>query len=155
AGQEGGTHGQDFFLARLNSDGSPDTGFGTAGQVTTDFAGFDDSAFGVALQSYGMIVEVGSVPAACGGTDSAVARYNANGSADAGFGSGGKVTTNLGSSSDVASSVIIQSDGKILAGGSGGINNGVSGHTLMSLARYNADGSLDSGFGSGGTAALA
>jgi hypothetical protein len=33
--------------------------FGTAGKVTTDFAGNDDAAFGVALQTYGKIVAAG------------------------------------------------------------------------------------------------
>ena len=32
---KGGVSGYDFALARLNSDGSLDTSFGTGGQVTT------------------------------------------------------------------------------------------------------------------------
>jgi uncharacterized delta-60 repeat protein len=91
-----------------------------------------------------------------GGTDTSVtygafgvARYNPNGSLDSSFGSGGKVSTRVGHSIDIAGAVAIQSDGKILvAGGSGSGNRGSQ--TLMTLVRYTVNGTLDTTFGSNG-----
>ena len=51
----------DFAVARYTEDGQPDTSFGSGdGMVTTDFAGDDDYARGVAIASDGRIVVVGS-----------------------------------------------------------------------------------------------
>ena len=82
----------------------------------------------------------------------ALARYNSDGSLDSTFGSGGKVTTSIGILS-LASDVIIQPDGKIIAGGHGTSGDGNVGIDLA-LARYNADGSLDTAFGVGGIVTL-
>jgi len=67
----------DFVIFRCDPDGSPDNSFGTEGKVVTDFAGFDDSADAVALQSDGKIVAAGF---ARNGEnyDFAVARYAAD-----------------------------------------------------------------------------
>jgi uncharacterized delta-60 repeat protein len=75
-------------------------------------------------------------------------RYNTNGSLDTGFGIGGIVTTPIGSDGywDYANALGIQSDKKILAAGSS--NNGSN--YDFALVRYNTDGSLDTGFGTGG-----
>src|SRR5690349_15825969 len=51
-----GFAGDDFGLARANSDGSLDATFGTAGRVTTDFAGASDAATGLALLPDGRLV---------------------------------------------------------------------------------------------------
>jgi uncharacterized delta-60 repeat protein/uncharacterized repeat protein (TIGR01451 family) len=120
--------------------GALDPSFGIGGQVTTDFGGFD-SAQAVALQSDGKIVAVGGTASFPSG-DFALARYNADGSLDATFGSGGKVTTDFGGF-DAASAAVIQTDGRIVAAGRSGSGD-------FALARYNADGSLDPTFGSGG-----
>src|SRR5262249_17951851 len=79
---------EDFALARYNTRGSLDTSFGSAGKVTTDFAGGPDRAFGLAIQSDGKIVAAGYA-----GFRFALVRYSTDGSLDAGFGIGGKVTT--------------------------------------------------------------
>ncbi|MFI7635963.1 hypothetical protein [Nonomuraea sp. NPDC049400] len=129
-----------FALARYNSDGSLDSGFGSGGKVTTDFGG-DDSASAVALQPDGEIVVVGHGGP---GGDFALARYNSDGTLDSSFGADGRVTTDFGGSGDAALAVALQADGKIVAAGAGG------GTFVFALARYNSDGSLDSGFGSGG-----
>jgi uncharacterized delta-60 repeat protein len=49
--------------------------------------------------------------------DFALARYLSNGSLDNGFGSGGKVTTAIGSGDDHGFRVLVQNDGKILVAG--------------------------------------
>ncbi len=88
----------------------------------------------MALQPNGKIVAVGD---SSNGSnfDFAVARYNADGTLDGTFGTGGKVTTPIGSSFDSASSVAIQPNGKIVAAGYGrnGSNND------FALVRYDGD----------------
>ncbi|OGU06404.1 MAG: hypothetical protein A2075_07560 [Geobacteraceae bacterium GWC2_58_44] len=140
-----GSNRKDFALARYNADGSLDPSFGTGGKVTTDFASSYDYANSVAIQADGKIMVVGSAVNGINSWDFALARYNADGSLDSSFGTGGKVTTDFASSYDYANSVAIQADGKIIAAGSA--NNGTND---FALARYNADGSLDPGFGTGG-----
>ncbi|WP_405888775.1 calcium-binding protein [Streptomyces sp. NBC_01136] len=135
AGYTGSTR-MDFALARYNTDGSLDTGFGTGGRVSTDFGDYD-FANGVAVQSDGRIVAAGSTDA-----DFALARYNANGSLDAGFGTGGRVTTDFGGTAEQAHDVALQPDGRIVAAG-------VRAGDFV-VDRYNADGTLDTGFGTGG-----
>jgi len=121
-----------------------DPTFGGTGKVTTDFAGFDDSAYSVALQADGKIVVAGS---SFPGPDFAVVRYNPDGSLDTSFGGTGKVTTNV-ISYDIATSVAIQTDGKIVvAGYTSGSNYD------FALVRYNTDGSLDTSFGGTGKVA--
>ena len=126
----GGTHS--FALARYNADGSLDTSFDGDGKLTTDFGG--GVAYGVALQPDGKILAVGAVGAGAGGF--ALARYNAGGSLDTTFDGDGKLTTDFGGG--VAYGVALQPDGKILAVGAGAGG--------FALARYNANGSLDTSF---------
>ncbi len=78
--------------------------------------------------------------------DFALVRYNTDGSLDTTFDSDGKVTTAIGSGSDYAYSVAIQSDGKIVAAGYS--DNGSNDD--FALVRYNTDGSLDTTFDSDG-----
>ena len=137
----------DFAVARFNADGSLDTGFGTDGVVTTDFNGGNDYAYGLAIQPDGKIVVAGYAADGSTGDDFALARYNTDGSLDTGFGSGGKVTTDFAGGNDHASSVVIQSDGKIVAAGYAADG---STHNDFALARYDANGSLDTAFGTGG-----
>src|SRR5262249_24701082 len=82
----------DFALTRYNSDGHPDTSFGSGGKVTTDFSAGDDHANAVILQSDGKIVVAGLGSNATTAQDFGLARYNADGSLDTTFGVGGKVT---------------------------------------------------------------
>src|SRR5205814_7733424 len=77
-------------------------------------------------------------------------RYLPNGALDSTFGTGGKVTTLVGGLADVTSA-FMQPDGKIVAGGSAFIYKGGNVTSVeFALARYNPDGSLDTGFGTGG-----
>src|SRR6266511_1903342 len=131
------------------AQGDLDTSFGTGGKVVTDFGAGNDYAAAVAIQPNGKIVAGGD--AQIGSTlGFAVARYNANGSLDSSFGTGGKVTTGFGGSQGAwIDGIALQKDGKIVAAG-----QGRSGTTAaFGLARYNANGSLDTSFGSGGLVA--
>jgi uncharacterized delta-60 repeat protein len=140
-----------FALARYNADGTLDAGFGAVGKVTTSFGSpGDDTIHALALQPDGKIVAAGSnfVAAREGSSDFAVARYNADGRLDQTFGSGGKVTTTFGTASDFGNAVLLQPDGKIVVAGYS--FQGRIGPSAFALARYNSDGTLDQGFGTGG-----
>jgi len=139
AGEAPGTGGaQDIALARYNPDGSLDAGFGTGGKVVTDLgASTLEGATGIALSSGGAILVVGTL-----NHDFVVLRYTAGGILDTGFGANGLVSTDFSSGEDRATGVVVQADGKIVVAG---ISN-----ADFAVARYEADGSLDAGFGAGG-----
>ncbi|HSO74321.1 MAG TPA: hypothetical protein VLU47_05740, partial [Blastocatellia bacterium] len=69
---------EDFAVARLNVDGSPDLSFGLDGKITTDFFGATDAGTALALQSNGRIVVAGFAFKSVGllGGDFALARYD-------------------------------------------------------------------------------
>jgi uncharacterized delta-60 repeat protein len=134
----------DTVLARFLPDGTPDASFGTNGQVRTDFGG-DDACYSVALQADGKIV-VGGEANLDGFYDFALARYHPDGSLDTSFGGDGMVTTNWFVGSDDVRTVLIQPDGKIIAAGTAGTPTVFT----FAVARYLADGTLDSTFGTGG-----
>jgi uncharacterized delta-60 repeat protein len=76
----------------------------------------------------------------------ALARYNPDGSLDANFGRGGKVTTSIGRLS-FASALVRQPDGKLIVAGESGSSDS---NGKVALVRYNSNGSLDTSFGRGG-----
>jgi uncharacterized delta-60 repeat protein len=104
-----------FLLKRLNADGSPDATFGTAGTVDAAFSE-SAAAAGVALQADGRIVAVGTRVFSVN-PNFVVARYNSNGSLDAGFGNGGSLSIDFFGFDDVGENVLVQPDGKIVVGG--------------------------------------
>jgi uncharacterized delta-60 repeat protein len=143
----------DFGLVRYNKNGSLDTTFGIGGNVTTDFLnipsfGSVDAANAVALQADGKIVVAGL--AGIGSFSFGLARYEADGSLDSGFGSGGRVITRFSKFDASANDVAIQPDGKIIAVGSTNTSFDDFPKPDFAIARYNTDGSLDSTFGVGG-----
>jgi uncharacterized delta-60 repeat protein len=133
---------EEIALARYDPDRTLDTSFGEGGKVTTDIGDIDNFASAVALQADGKIVVAGGV----GEHLSTLVRYNQDGTLDPTFGEGGIVTAGLGSPvPEYASDLAIQADGKIVtAGRSGGISGG------FGLARYNPDGTPDTGFSGDG-----
>ncbi|MEV7544198.1 calcium-binding protein [Streptomyces sp. NPDC089915] len=127
----------DFALARYNPNGSLDITFDGDGRVTTGFSG-PDVAGGVKVQPDGKIVTAGYAT-----FDFALARYNPNGSPDATFDGDGKLSTDFGTNTlDRATDLALQPDGKIVAAGISLAD--------FAVARYNTDGSLDTGFATGG-----
>lgn len=133
----------DFALVRLNSNGTMDAQFGSAGRVTTAFGSLNSQINDIVL--YGTkIVAVGHARNNAVGSDFAVARYNTNGSLDTTFDVDGKVTTSFGSFNDSAFSVAIQADGKIVVGGTG--HSSSESKDNFALARYLTNGALDTTF---------
>ncbi|WP_345327120.1 Calx-beta domain-containing protein [Novipirellula rosea] len=137
----------DFAIARLDSNGVPDASFDGDGQVTTDFGGTTDLAFGAVVQTDGKIIVVGYTDAGGGGINHALARYNADGSLDSTFGVGGKVIADFGGSDDYVGGVALQDDGKLVVAGA----KSTAGNYDVAVTRYNADGTLDTSFGTGGS----
>jgi uncharacterized delta-60 repeat protein/uncharacterized repeat protein (TIGR02543 family) len=140
----------DFGVARFQPNGSLDTSFGTGGKVTTAIGPENDQAYSVAIQPDGKILVVGLVVTSNSpfDVDFGVVRYNINGSLDATFGNGGKVLTSFAAGSqDYPGGILVQPDGKIIVTGSSGPN--ASQHN-SAIVRYNANGSLDPSFGTGG-----
>src|SRR3990172_2957508 len=131
----------DFTVVRYNTDGSLDSTFGIAnsGIALADFGG-DDYADALGIQSDGRIVVAGR----SFGNDFAVVRFNDDGTLDTTFGTNGIVTTEIVNAS--ASAMRIQSDGKIVAAGRTSVGGGYD----FALVRYNANGSLDTSFGTNG-----
>ena len=142
-----GYTGGNFGLARYNSDGSLDTTFGTSGKVTTGVGTGTDYAYALALQSDGKIVAAGYAYVAASNNDFALVRYNAAGSLDTTFGTGGKVITPIGATSDMARAVAIQSGGQIVVAGMLSNTPG----NKVALARYTSTGILDTTFGTAGS----
>ena len=139
--------------------GDLDSAFGDAGKKITDF-GAADGGEATAVQDDGKIVVVGGSWTGWtnSGWDVALARYNADGSLDtsidttpaSSFSHDGKETADFGANEyayDVALQPVEGTDEeKVLVAG----YTERDGHYRFLLARYNADGTLDSSFGEGG-----
>ena len=139
----GGVFSSDILLARFNTDGTLDTTFSSDGKVLTDISS-DDVATSLAIQSDGKFIVAGR---SYNGTDDdlTIVRYNTDGSIDSSFNSDGVFTLSL-TSRQYSASIALQSDGKIVAG----VTSEVSGQNAVTVVRINADGALDTGFGTSG-----
>ncbi len=120
-------------ILRLNADGSFDATFNS---VQVDGNGIYD----IAIQADGKILIGGQFTDYYGISRNNIARLNANGTLDTTFNPGSGTNGN----GDV-NNIAIQADGKIIIGGYFSIYNGIS---RNSIARLNADGSLDTSFNS-------
>ncbi len=129
----------DFILAKFDSSGVLDNSFGNNGFVIRDEGG-DDRAFSVALQDDGKILICGLTTAV--GWDFAILRFLPDGSPDSSFGDGGITIKDVASSDDVAYSIKVQEDAKIIACGWTYGNGGD-----FVLMRFNERGMLDNTFG--------
>jgi uncharacterized delta-60 repeat protein len=122
-----GTFQQQFALARYDTSGNLDSGFGTAGIVTTSVTTGDDTVKAVAAQSDGKLIAVGT------GENFTAVRYNSDGSLDSTFGSGGRTTTAvINFPTSQANAIAIQSNGTIIIAGQAGRVNGYD----MALVSY-------------------
>ncbi len=138
----------DFALVRYHTDGSLDTSFGTGGKVTTDFSGSSDRGNSVVVQSDGKILVAG-VSNIGSNSDFALVRYTSTGALDPSFGGTGTVTTDFDGSQDLGNDVTVQADGKIVVAGQATVSFGLP-SSRFGLARYHANGSLDTSFGGTG-----
>lgn len=134
---------REFLLLRYNSNGFLDENFGENGVVTTTITdGYNHSFTTHTIQSDGKILAAGYMSPVDGVTFPAILRYNPDGSLDTGFGTNGAVFhEGLSTNFSAYETISILPNGKILASG---YSRGIL------IARYNSDGSLDTGFGIGG-----
>jgi uncharacterized delta-60 repeat protein len=124
-----------YLIARLNADGSLDTSFNPG-------TGLNRSVSSVALQPDGKVLINSGFTAVNGTNLNQIVRLNADGGLDSSF----NPVTDAGG---FVRSIALQSDGKVLIGGSFSLLNG----TIYSkIARLNANGSLDNSFNPGRSA---
>ncbi|MCA9935514.1 MAG: hypothetical protein KC415_16375, partial [Anaerolineales bacterium] len=140
-----------FAINRMNSDGSPDNGFGINGVAYVDFAGLtEDQVHAVAVQPDGKILLGGASVNQNYDSYFALARLNEDGTPDTTFGSGGVITHSvlLSYPHDSLSDLTVLADGRIIAVGYSSDSGGeVSFPTILG---YRSNGDLDTAFGNGG-----
>ncbi len=115
-------------LARLKSDGSPDSSFGSKGVKTTNFGTSNDVFIDMLWQWDGRILVSGRST-----TKFAMARFMPNGSFDVSFNANGKQTTSFGATYSSSASKIILRGNKILLFGLTIIDDTTH---AFSMARY-------------------
>lgn len=152
---DAGVQGYDFAVARLLPDGTLDKDFDSDGKAVVPMSqapNYAAVASGLLQQRDGRIVLFGAVDTSISGTgdyDMALVRLLPDGSLDTGFGVAGKATIAFDTVVEglsIATSVIQQANGKLIAVGEAGTNpNGTK--ALAAIARLHADGSLDNSFG--------
>lgn len=144
-----------FAIARYLPTGEIDRTFGKMGIQSIDCSLTKkesiDTVTALAIQDDGKIVVAGQSQSntTC---SFAVARFNANGTVDTTFGKVGTPQAGTqsidfsigGGNSDKVTGVIIQSDGKLVVGG---YTTTPTSSTRFALARFNANGTLDTTFG--------
>jgi uncharacterized delta-60 repeat protein len=120
------------YIARLNVDGTLDTGFDPG-------TGFNNEVTSLAVQEDGKVLVGGSFTAFNGTSRKYIARLNVDGTLDTGFDPGTGFNSTVGT-------LAVQPDGKVLVGGEFTSFNGMSRNYI---ARLNSDGTLDTGFDPG------
>ena len=133
------------------------TAVNSGGTLTTKIGTNDNSYVrGIVLQPDGKIVAAGNGRIVAGAsTDFVLARYNKDGSLDTSFSGTGIVNTNIAGrimSTEWVNGVALQTDGKIVVVGYSVTY--MSDHYLLTLVRYNPDGSLDTDFNGNGKVTL-
>lgn len=134
-----------FCLARYNSSGTLDTGFGTNGIKVIDLdPNYPETCAAFCLQSDGKIILAGDSQINSATGDFQLIRLNANGSIDNSYGNNGVVYIDVNNETNLAESVAIFPDNKIAV-----IGWAVNYSTLnfkCAIAKLNTDGSLDTSF---------
>lgn len=132
-----------FSVIRLDSDGALDTSFSTGGKAVFDLSAAD-YGYALAIQADGKILIAGRSNGAGPAIGFSIIRLSADGTMDASFNGDGKA---LIGAFDFGYSIALQADGKILVAGDSVDNHGASDFGII---RLNADGSLDTAFGTSG-----
>jgi uncharacterized delta-60 repeat protein len=137
-----------FALAMLRSDGSRATAFGTNGVKTVNLGPGADAAYGLAVQADGKPVLAGYASGG-GRADWGIVRLHPGGRLDGSFGGDGITITRFTRSYELAASVAIQPDGRIVVVGRA---RGPSGTDDLAVVRYRSDGGLNLSFSGNGKA---
>ena len=142
----------DLTAVRYNPDGSLDTSFDGDGIVINTLAGYNDRAYALKIQPDGKILLGGQRYLSNFESDFELIRYKSDGTLDNGFGVNGIVTTSIGAAGlDELQALVLQTDGKIIAGGGSLAAN----RLVFTAVRYHSDGTLDLGFDQDGVVTTA
>lgn len=143
-----GTRRYDFGLVRYLADGTLDASFAGDGIQTVDF-GSDDYGYAIVLQPDGRLVAAGRsyTSQAPAGFKFSLVRVHQDGTLDTSFGAGGGMTTSFGTADDGAYALALQADGRLVAAG---FTRTATRSYDFAVVRYQPNGQLDTGFGSGG-----
>lgn len=156
-------------VARLNTNGSPDTSFAGSGWAGVNIQPGTDTAVAVGLQSSGKIVLAGesnsTTNSSTNNQSALVARFTAAGNLDTGSGGFGQLAgsgknatpigyrlTSFGVKYEKWNDLVVQPDNKIVTAG---YFYAADGSGRLAVARYTADGALDKTFNRSGTAWIA
>jgi uncharacterized delta-60 repeat protein len=141
----------DFAVAELTPAGSLNAGFGTGGETLVDF-GANSQPFlnTMVVEHDGTIILGGLIGnALTGEADFGVVELTRDGSLNPGFGSGGKAFVDFGPNTDAnLTSIVVRGDGTLVLAGT--VFNFITGQSDFAVAELTRNGSLDSGFGTGG-----
>jgi uncharacterized delta-60 repeat protein len=152
-----------FGLVRLNTDGSIDTTFGSAGFVYTDFNGNSDTLENVLIQGDGRIVAAGNAAVPVGTTGAfvnalAAARYTSTGALDASFGGGGTATQTATIEAEqeacLAFAATLQPNDAIVFAGRLDYDDDRGSAIDTCVTRFTANGARDSTFGEEGVVVI-
>lgn len=139
----------EFVIVRYLPNGDLDSSFDRVG-ATTILGEKDFGAGAIAIQPDGKIVVAGVIRNKVNGvteTDIMLIRYNEDGTLDATFDGDGIATAPL-KNSQSGSAILLQADGKIVIGGTFSLDNWQM--NTFGLARFNANGSIDTAYGTNG-----
>jgi uncharacterized delta-60 repeat protein len=139
----------------LGAPGELDPTFGTNGLVQIDVEQTGDAAAAVFAEADGTVL-IGRTNPTSNRDDLSVLRLNADGTPDASFAIGGRTVFDVVGFHSEAFSVLSQSDGKVLAGGVIRPDHGPGGNWSepLAVARFLADGRIDTSFGDAGIASV-
>src|SRR5207244_2057890 len=142
-------------VTRYNANGTLDSSFGTNGITVTSLPSADASAFAATLQADGKLLVAGRSCPLSGVSSFLLLRYHTDistgtpGTLDAGFGTGGIVTTAIPSGTSTTANAVAVNGTKILVAG----HSKIGGKFRIVLAQYTSTGAPDTdpttGFGAG------
>jgi uncharacterized delta-60 repeat protein len=136
-----------FTIARLLSNGAADNSFNDSGVAVLSTYTSPDTRVRVLIQPDGKILESGTLyDSVLAKNEFALVRYNANGTLDDSFGIAGISLLQFPGFDAYGINMAIQSNGKILMAGFAYTDT----TSFAALARFNADGGIDTLFGAGG-----
>jgi uncharacterized delta-60 repeat protein len=150
-------HFSDFVVVRLEADGTLDRAFSGDGFAVIKFTPDGrETARAVAADSQGRIVAVGGTEFLNENHSYLITRLLPDGTLDPSFGNGGKVVTDFGGDGGEAYDVAIDSAGRIVVVGASHTGEPGPFHKRpqIGVARYLADGTPDSTFGTNGLVSL-
>jgi uncharacterized delta-60 repeat protein len=144
-------------LTRYTSAGVLDTAFGTNGTTLTAFRTFTFSPFAFALQPNGEFLVAGSVVPTGGAAEFGLAQFTASGELDTTFGTAGVAAAEVIRTADTLNVLLLQPDGQIVIAGFQAADSAHPSSSATptggtSIARFNANGALDTTFGTSGAA---